>query len=106
MRLCRSGTRPRRGATLVEFALVLSLMSLLSFGTIVLGAGVFRYQQVAAVAREGARWASVHGMQYQRDTKQTAATAQDVYNNAIKPMTAGLDLNKLAYSVSWSTSNE
>ena len=41
---------------------------LLLLGTVVLGLGVFRYQQVQCLAREGARYASVHGPQYAADS--------------------------------------
>ncbi len=39
--------------------------------------GIYRYQQVASLAREGARYASVHGSQYAADTGNAAATASD-----------------------------
>jgi Flp pilus assembly protein TadG len=96
--------RPARpGATLVEFAIVLSLLLILTLGVVVLGLGVFRYQQMALLAREGTRWASVHGGQYYQEQGKTAYTkAVDVYNNAIQPMMVGLDPNKLSYSVTWS----
>ncbi len=98
-------SRMRPGAALVEMALVLPILILLMIGLLVFGLGVFRYQQVAAVAREGARYASVHGAQYQSETGKTAATPQDVYNQAILPMAAGLDPAALSYSVTWNKSN-
>jgi Flp pilus assembly protein TadG len=78
---------------------------LLLLGLLIGGMGIFRYQQIARLSRDAARWASVHGTQYATDTKNTAATATDVYTNAISPNAAGLDLNHLTYSVTWSTSN-
>jgi Flp pilus assembly protein TadG len=54
----------RRGATLVESAIVLPVVLLLLIGLIVSGMGVFRYQELAHIARETARYASVHGGQY------------------------------------------
>ena len=57
----RSRPDRRRGAVAVENALVLGVMFSLILGVIVLGMGVFRYQEMAYLAREGARWASVHG---------------------------------------------
>jgi len=95
----------RRGAIALENAIVMSVMFLLILGVIVLGMGVFRYQEMAYLAREGARWASVHGTQYATDTGNTAATASDVYNNAILPKVAALDTTQLSYSVTWNTSN-
>jgi hypothetical protein len=57
------------------------------------------------LAREGARYASVHGGQYQLETGNTAATPQDVYNNAIAPYAVNLDFSQLSYTVTWNTSN-
>ena len=104
MRLRRSRGRVR-GAVALEYALVLPILFATTLGVIVLGMGVFRYQQMAMLAREGARWASVHGGQYATETGNSAATASDVYNTAIKPKATALDLTKLSTSVTWSTSN-
>jgi Flp pilus assembly protein TadG len=95
----------RRGATAVEFAVTCPIVFLLLLGTMVGGLGVFRYQQTAELAREGARWASVHGGQYAEETGQPAATAEDVYNNVIKPAAITLNLSKLSYEVTWDKSN-
>lgn len=102
MRL-KSTTRP--AATMVEFAIVAFLTFFLIIGLIVGGAGVFRYVEVASLAREASRQASVHGTQYAKDTGNAAWTATDIYNNVIKPQAAILDLAKLTYSVTWTTSN-
>jgi Flp pilus assembly protein TadG len=89
----------------VEFAIVSSFTLLLLIGLIVTGFGVFRYQEMATLAREGARWASVHGWQYQQTTGNLAATPQEVYDNAIASKIVGLDLSKLTYSVTWEPDN-
>lgn len=52
-----------RGASAVEFALVLSLLFMLVFGIIQFGLAYNRYQGLQAAAREGARIASIGGMQ-------------------------------------------
>ena len=54
----------RRGATMVECAVVLPITFFLVFAIIVGGLGVFRYQQAATMARDGARYVCVHGSQY------------------------------------------
>ena len=59
----------RRGTTTVEFAITCPIVFFLVFATIIGGLGVFRYQQVAAAAREGARWASVHGTDWNRSNQ-------------------------------------
>ena len=58
----------RRGVSVVEAAVVYPITILLLLGTVVLGLGVFRYQQIQSLAREGARYASVHGPQYAADS--------------------------------------
>jgi Flp pilus assembly protein TadG len=95
----------RRGAATVEFAIVGSAACLILIGLLVGGLGVFRYQQVASLARSASRWASVHGTQYASFTGNSAATATDVYNNAIAPYAAGLNPSNLTYSVAWNNSN-
>jgi Flp pilus assembly protein TadG len=75
------------------------------FGLLIGAMGVFRYQQVATLAREAARWASVHGGMYAKETGNKAATASDVYQNAIVPRLVGLDPSNLTYSVTWNTDN-
>jgi Flp pilus assembly protein TadG len=99
--------RSRPGATLVESGLVLSAAFLLIVGLVVLGLGVFRYQQTAAVAREAARWASVHGGLYAQETGQPAATQQSVKNQVIPRYSTGLDPNSITvFTVTWDNASE
>ena len=95
----------RRGTTAVEFAICCPIVFVMIFSTIVGALGVFRYQQTAELAREGARWACVHGGQYEQETGNPAATAADVYTKAIQPSATTMDLSKLTYEVTWNTSN-
>jgi len=95
----------RRGAAIVEFAFVAPVFLLFLMGTIIAGLGVFRYQQVASLAREGARYASVRGTKYQQVTGYPAATPQDVYNDVILPGSVALDPAQLSYSVTWNADN-
>jgi Flp pilus assembly protein TadG len=101
----RLKSRPRSGATLLEFAVVGPVFFLLILGLIIGGMGIFRYQEVASLAREASRWASVHGYQYQLDTGLPAATAQDVYNNVIAPNAFSMDTTQLNCQVTWNISN-
>jgi Flp pilus assembly protein TadG len=97
----------RSGATAVEIALVYPPLLLFTFGLIVVGLGIFRYQETAALAREGARWACVHGGQWATEQNLgTLTTSTDVYNNAILLHAAGLDTSKLTYSVTWDDSGQ
>jgi Flp pilus assembly protein TadG len=101
----RTGRQQRRGAAAVEAALVLPAAIFFILMILVGGLGVFRYNELAFLAREGARYASVHGKEYEKETGNTAATADDVYNNAIAPKAALLDPALLTYSVTWDTDN-
>jgi Flp pilus assembly protein TadG len=95
----------RRGAATVEFAICCPVVLFLLFATMVGALGVFRYQQTAELAREGARYACVRGGQYALETGNPAATPQDVYTNAIQPIALGMDPNRLSYQVTWDESN-
>jgi Flp pilus assembly protein TadG len=104
--LLRSPSLRRRGAAAVETAIVYSVVLLLTIGVIIVALGMHDYHQVAALAREGARWASVHGGQYKQETGNALATPATVYSNAIEPLAAGLDRSQLTYSVTWDQASE
>lgn len=101
----RISSQSRHGAVIVENAVVLPVFLFLVIAMIVGTLGVFRYQQVASLAREATRYASVRGLQYAVTTGKDAATPKDVYDNAILPRVTGMDLNRLTYDVSWSPDN-
>jgi len=106
MRVRRTPNPPRRGVVQVlETAIVLPVVFMLTLGTCSTAMGVYYYQLVASLAREGARYASVHGTQYAADTGNSVATAADIYNNAILPMAVGLTPSNLTYLVTWNTTN-
>ncbi len=102
MRVRRTPNPPRRGVQAVEAAIVLPVVMMLILGTCSTAIGVYSYQRVATLAREGARYASVHGEQYFLYTGNNI-TAYDIYLNAIKPMAVGLNLNNLTYQVQFGT---
>jgi Flp pilus assembly protein TadG len=95
----------RRGTHAIECAVVFPLVFLLLFGLIVGALGVFRFQEVASLAREGSRYASVRGQQYQLMTGKPAATADDVFNNAIAPRAVILTPSQLSSTVTWNPDN-
>jgi Flp pilus assembly protein TadG len=97
----QNGPIRRKGAVMVDNAIILLLLLMFIIGTIVGGLGVLRYQQIALLAREGARYASVRGTQFQADGKGAAATPTDVFDNAMLPLATGLDQQNLTYSVVW-----
>ncbi|QEL21017.1 TadE/TadG family type IV pilus assembly protein [Limnoglobus roseus] len=91
--------KTRGGATAVEMALVLPIVCLLVIGFIIGGMDLLRYQQVACLAREGARWASVRGADYGVDAGQSSPTQQQIVDQAIVPRTAAMDPTALSVRV-------
>jgi Flp pilus assembly protein TadG len=91
----------RRAALFVEGAFVYPLMLVLILMLIIGGMGVFRYQQVACQAREAARWAAVHGSDWQKETSQSCPTKNDILQQAVLPMAAGMATNNLSMQVMW-----
>jgi hypothetical protein len=74
-----------RGQTLVEFALIAPLFFLLLFSIIEFGRAVYYIQMLNNAAREGARYAIVHGQQAQCPSgpfPPTAVTANGGIDNS------------------------
>ena len=94
----------RRGVTTAECGVVYAITLMLIMGTIIEGLGVFRYEQVALLAREGARWAAVHGPTYQQENSKPAPTGTDVLNSAITPLMVGLDPTQLTCTLTTTAS--
>jgi Flp pilus assembly protein TadG len=97
----------RKGATIVEFAIIGPLVFLLLIGFAVLGMGVFRYQEVAYLARQGARYASIHGAQYHIDNRlppgNQASWTSEIRNQGVLPCVVGLEASRLTVTAEWST---
>ena len=93
--------RSRRAALAVEAAFVYPVLFLLLLGLIVGGIAVLRYQQVACLAQEAARWASVRGSDYQKDTGQPSPTQAQIVSGAVTPLAAGMDPAGLGVQVQW-----
>ena len=90
----RDRSRARRGVVMAEAGIVYATALLLAMGTIVMGLGVFRYQELAYQAREGARWASV---------QSAFPSASAVRSNGIHPI--ALDPASLSITVRKTTMN-
>jgi Flp pilus assembly protein TadG len=89
---------------MVEAAAVIPVLLILTIGTCIVGMGIYYYQQVATLAREAARYASVHGSGYALDEHGGVnVTESTMYTNAILPMAAGLNTNNLTYQIKWGT---
>jgi Flp pilus assembly protein TadG len=96
--------RTRRGATLVEAAITLSILITLMFGMLDLGLGVMRFNMISHAAREGVRQAMVKGgysfTPWSRGT-WTASAAGNPAVDAISPQLVGCDLSKTTITVEW-----
>lgn len=99
---CKKRDRLRRGAAVVEMALIGPAVVLMLIGLAVLELGAFRMNQVAAMAQEGARWAAVHGATYDSlNNRTTPVNSTDLYTAVIKPRAVGFDPQKLTYELKW-----
>ncbi|MFL5240483.1 MAG: TadE/TadG family type IV pilus assembly protein [Gemmataceae bacterium] len=99
-------SKRRRGAVILESAVIYPLTFLIILGLLIGAMGVFRYQEVASLAREASRYASVHGSKYHQVTGKAAATAVDIHDSVIIPRAVALDPSKITYSVTWSPDNK
>jgi len=101
------GSAVRQGASIVEFAIVAPATFLILLGLIVGGLGVFRYQEVAHLAREASRYASTHGGDYQLEGMPASTGVSSIAANAdilayLAGKTVALDSTKLTVNTSWS----
>ncbi len=83
----------RRGASIVEFALVFLLLMLVVLGLMDLGRGIWTYTTVAQASREASRYIMVHG-------SANRTTAADI-ENVVARHAIGLDASKLQVSTSY-----
>jgi Flp pilus assembly protein TadG len=76
-----------RGQSLIEFALASVIFFMTMFGTLEFGLAIWRYNMVSDLAQEGARWASVHGM-----NSSSPASSADV-QTFVRSRTPGFTVN-------------
>jgi Flp pilus assembly protein TadG len=90
----------RRGMATIECASVYPIAILLLMGTIIMGLGIFRYQQLQSLAREGARYASVRGPSYAAATGNAQASASSVltYLDGLAVGIKGFQCTSVTYS--------
>jgi Flp pilus assembly protein TadG len=98
--------RRRRGAAMVEFAVIAPVVLLLILGQIIGGLGIFRYQELAHLARDCARYASTHGGNYQRDPlcRQTgvpAVASSSDLSSLLAREAVSIDPSQITVNVSW-----
>lgn len=83
--------RHERGATLVEYALVVSILIVFVLGIIEFARIIFTYNTLANAAREGARYGIIH-------PHDTAGV-----ESATRALSTGLDSALLAIQTTWSS---
>ena len=92
------GTR-RRGATVLEMAIVSPLVLTLLIGTVDLGIAVYRYNTIAEAARAGTRYAAVHGSSA---TKQVGPSANNSdVETVVRSRAPGFIASDLTVTSSW-----
>jgi len=101
-----SPNKGRRAASVVEAAIVLPIVFVLILGLIIGAFGIYRYQEVAHLAREGARYASTHGGLYTREGTATSSGVSAISANSdiqtyLSSKAIILDSNNLSMSVTW-----
>jgi len=91
--------RRDRGVAVLEAALTLMLFLTLVFGIVGMGWAVYVYNQVSELAREGTRYAIVHGA-----ASQTPATSTDIKNFVVS-RSSGLNPSGLTVTSTWTPNN-
>lgn len=101
---CRNGSRRGDlGQTLVEFCVCAIVFFMLVFGVVDLARGVFAYNTIAHCAREGVRYAIVHGS---NSTMAVGPTANDATLAAVvRGFAGGLQTNNLSVFSTWPNGN-
>ena len=111
MLLARNPMR-RKGAHMLECAIVLPMVFFFILALAIGGMGISRYQQAAYLAREAARYASTHAGQYEQENAAaisagTLPNVNEAYivNNLVKANAAGMDPAGLTVTVSFNMSS-
>jgi Flp pilus assembly protein TadG len=87
------------GQTAAEFAIMALPLLMITFGILMCGMAVYNYNFVCDAARDGVRYAIVHGS----DTNP-AATATDIKNYVLAEA-QGMNKNNLSVSTTWLPNN-
>ena len=105
-----AGARDRstRGQAMVEFALIAPIFFLVLFGLIEFGRAVYTIQMLDSAAREGARYAIVHGSQSACPSGPMPNGAINYCDpngirvrNAVRNAAIGVDPTRLAVTTRW-----
>ena len=97
--LIRRAATHRRGATVLEMAIVSPLVLTLLIGTVDVGIAVYRYNAIAEAARAGTRYAAVHGSSASTQVGPSANNT-DV-ENIVRSRAPGFIASDLTVTSSW-----
>ena len=100
----------RRGATIVEMAIIMVVFLTLVLGMVDLGIGVFRYNTLAQAARQVARQAIVHGSMavepWGPGTYSALANDASPIAQTVQSSVSGFDLSEVTINVEWIGGNK
>lgn len=89
----------QRGAAMLEFGLALLVFMAALYGIMEFGRIVASYNILSGAAREGVRYASVHG-----SASGSEASKSDI-QTVVRNWAIGLDTNSVAVDTSWAPGN-
>jgi Flp pilus assembly protein TadG len=93
--------REQCGSTMVETALMLSVLLVMMFGIVGFGHALYTYHFVSNAAREATRWASVRGQTCTGLSGGCPASASDVQTYVSNVSGMGLDPAKITATTTW-----
>jgi Flp pilus assembly protein TadG len=88
-----------RGAALLEFGLAFLIFLSVLYGIMEFGRIVASYNIISGAAREGARYAMVHG-----SASGSVATASDI-QDVVRKWAIGLDTSSVVVTTTWTPGN-
>ena len=89
----------QRGAAMLEFALAFLIFFSVVYGVMEFGRLVFSYNILAGAAREGVRYAAVHG-----SSSGSTATESDI-QTYVRNWAIGLETSSVAVTTTWDPGN-
>ena len=95
---------PRRGASMVEFALGFMLFLSLIFATFDLGGAVWTYTSVTHAAKQAVRFATIHGAE-NPVTKNGSNVTDETIKQIAKSAAPGLDPEQMRVRITWLPDN-
>lgn len=109
MRQRHTNQNPRRGASLVEFALTILLFLTLVLGAFEIARGIWTYTTVSHATKQGVRYAMIHGADNagigSGGAPLSQADVDEEIKDIVKANAPGLDVSKLTIATTWTPSN-